>query len=331
MVKQEDSFIVSIILQAHGYKCRIIEEEHKHGLNALTYTDMAKLQVKWMTGIIHAYSLFTHAIIADKPVGARVAGLIPVLHMTIFRLFLMISLPTIVLLANTTVVPNYSIDLPISMFLALVAYSSSYMLSWSLAEAAEGTIGLDDGTRLWNLPYQLKGIMWLVHHSVFGESKMPKFLTTGAESAASRAKANSSLIGRLYHTIVYDGAWMHLTYFSCLTVTLYWTITKALSTQPASHQWLAASIAFPPFTKILLDCLYNSVTPVIYVLSPDPNKKTREDFLERDEKTNVAKPLLEAITPPKPAFFGTFGVTGLMWLYFGLAPFLATARWMQKV
>ncbi|EME43492.1 glycosyltransferase family 2 protein, partial [Dothistroma septosporum NZE10] len=48
MVKQEDSFIVSIILQAHGYKCRILEEEHQHGLNALTYTDMAKLQTKWM-------------------------------------------------------------------------------------------------------------------------------------------------------------------------------------------------------------------------------------------------------------------------------------------
>lgn len=42
MVKQEDSFIVSIILGAHGWRCRILEEEHQHGLNALSYTDMGK-------------------------------------------------------------------------------------------------------------------------------------------------------------------------------------------------------------------------------------------------------------------------------------------------
>lgn len=40
MVKQEDSFIVSIILGAHGWRCRTLEEEHQHGLNALSYTDM---------------------------------------------------------------------------------------------------------------------------------------------------------------------------------------------------------------------------------------------------------------------------------------------------
>jgi len=92
MVKQEDSFIVSIILQAHGYKVRLVEEEHQHGINALTYTDMAKLQTKWMTGIIHAYSLFAHPILTCKPFGKRVAGLIPVLHMTAFRLLLVMAL-----------------------------------------------------------------------------------------------------------------------------------------------------------------------------------------------------------------------------------------------
>ncbi|KAK4501022.1 hypothetical protein PRZ48_006828 [Zasmidium cellare] len=321
MVKQEDSFIVSIILQAHGYRVRLLEEEHQHGMNALTYTDMAKLQTKWMTGIIHAYSLFTHPILSNKTLGQRIGGLIPVLHLTIFRLLLMISLPTILLLARSPVVPTYSsIDLPVSLFLALIAYSSNYIMSWMLSSAAEGTIALDDGIRLWNLPYQLKGILWLVKHSIFGETKMAKFKTTGADCAATKAKASTTFFGRLFRTVVYDGAWMHLVYFSLLSTVLFWTLS-----QTTSPRWLLASVAFPPFTKILMDCFYNSLVPVIYCLSPDPNKKTREDFLDRDEKTGVAKPMLSCITPPKPAFWGTFGITGLMWLYFGAATLWSVA------
>ncbi|CAK3941915.1 glycosyl transferas [Lecanosticta acicola] len=323
MVKQEDSFIVSIILSAHGYKVRLLEEEHQHGMNALTYTDMAKLQTKWMTGIIHAYSLFTHPILTCKPLGARVSGLIPVLHMTIFRLFLVLALPSILLLARTAVIPtaNYT-DFRITLALASVAYSSSYIMSWFLSAAANGNISLDDGTRLWNLPYQLKGVMWLVHHAIFGESKMPRFLTTGADCAASKKTASTSVIGRLWRTVIYDGGWMHMTYFFLLTAVISLTLRDATSTK-----WLLASIAFPPFTKILLDCLYNSITPIIYVLSPDPNLKTREDFLERDEKTGVARPSMAAITPPKPAFFGTLGLTGWLWAYFAVAPLWLATRY----
>ena len=61
---------------------------------------------KWMTGIIHAYSLFSHPILADKPVGKRIAGLIPVLHMTLFRMFLVACLPAVVLLSRSSVVPT---------------------------------------------------------------------------------------------------------------------------------------------------------------------------------------------------------------------------------
>lgn len=321
MVKQEDSFIVSIILQAHGWRVRLLEEEHQHGMNALSYTDMAKLQTKWMTGIIHAYSLFAHPILADKPFGARVSGLIPVLHMTIFRLFLVFSLPAILILGRTQVIPTGGSNLSITLILAVVAYSSTYLMSWYFSAACNGIISLDDGTRLWNLPYQFKGLMWLAHHAVFGESKMPNFLTTGADCAASKKNASRNFFGRLFYTVVYDGAWMHLTYFFSLAAVVYFTLAEATSTK-----WLLASIAFPPFTKILLDCFYNSVTPIIYLLSPDPNLKTREDFLDRDEKTGIAKPKMSAVTPPQPAFFGTLGITGFLWAYFAVAPLWLITR-----
>lgn len=278
-------------------------------------------RIRWMTGIMHAYSLFGHPVLADKPVGKRITGLIPVLHLTIFRLFLIISLPTILWLARSPVVPDSSSNnLTITMALAFVAYSSLYIMSWMLSDAAEGTISLDDGTRLWNLPYQLKGLLWLAHHTLFGESKMKSFLTTGADCAATRKLAASGFFGRLTRTVFYDGAWMHMVYFASLSYMLYLTISGTMALGSSQYAWLATSIAFPPFTKIILDCIYNASTPVIYCLSPDPNKVTRESLLERDEKTGVARPLLSAITPPKPAFWGTMGITGITWLYFAVAP-----------
>lgn len=261
--------------------------------------------------------VFTHPVMSDKPVSKRVAGLVPVLHLTIFRLFLIVSLPTIVLLSRSSaVIPNNSSgNLLVTLILAFFAHSTVYGLYWMLSEAAEGNIGLDDGTRLWNLPYQLKGILWLAQHAIFGETKMKSFLTTGADCDISRKLASHGFLARLIRTVVFDGAWMHMTYLAALSYVLFLTISET-----SNMKWLVASIAYPPFTKIIIDCLYNSVTPIIYCLSPDPNLITRDARLERDEKTGVARPLLPSITPPKAAFWGSFGITGAMWLYFAVAP-----------
>lgn len=270
-----------------------------------------------MTGIMHAYTLFTHPVMSDKPMGKKVAGLIPVLHMTVFRLFLIVSLPTILALSrSSSVVPsNNTGSFIVTLLLAFIAHSTIYVQAWFLSDAAEGTLSLDDGTRLWNLPYQLKGILWLAQHAIFGETKMKTFLTTGADCEVSRKLASHGFLARLIRTVFFDGAWMHMTYLAALSYGLYLTISET-----SNLKWLVASIAYPPFAKIIFDCLYNSVTPVIYCLSPDPNLITRESRLEREEKTGVAKPLDWAITPPKAAFWGTFGLSGATWLYFAFAP-----------
>jgi cellulose synthase/poly-beta-1,6-N-acetylglucosamine synthase-like glycosyltransferase len=320
MVKQEDSFIVTIILQAYGFKARLVEEEHQHGMNALTYTDMAKLQTKWMSGIIHGYSLFAHPIISDKPFGTKLSSIIPILHMTLLRFWMMISLPMIVAFSRCQVVPSNGNSLLISLILSFIAYSSAYLLNWTLSIAANDTISLDDGVRLWNLPYQLKGVLWLVKHQIFGETKMAAFKTTGADVAHTRKLASKTFIGRLWRTVTGDGGWMHLTFFVILAYVVSLTLNEALPLQTSSYYALLTSIAYPPFAKIILDCFYNAFVPIQYVLSPDPNARTREDFLTRDVKTGIARPKKDCITPPTPAFWGTAGITGLTWLYFGLAP-----------
>lgn len=321
MVKQEDSFIVSIILQAYGFKSRLVEEEHQHGLNALTYTDMAKLQTKWMTGIIHGYSLFAHPVMKDKPMGAKISGVIPILHMTLLRFWQMLSLPAILALARGgDVVPSSGNSLFISLALGCVAYSSNYIFNWMLSIASNDTVSLDDGVRLWNLPYQLKGVLWLIKHQIFGETKMAAFKTTGADVAHTRSLASKTAFGKAWRVIFGDGGWMHLTYFALLAGVVYLNLSTALPLQTRSAYTLLASIAYPPFTKIILDCFYNAFVPIQYLLSPDPNRNTREDFLVRDAKTGLARPKKEAITPPTPAFWGTAGVTGFMWLYLILAP-----------
>jgi len=324
MVKQEDTFIVSIILQAHGYKTRLLEEEHQHGLYALTFTDVSKAHAKWMSGIIHAYSLFSHPIMSGKPLGTKIGGVFPILHLTVLRLFMMLSLPTILLLARSQVVPNVgSNELALTMVLAAAAYSSSYVLSWYLSIAANGTVSLDDGQRLWHLPYQFKGLWWLVQHSLFGEAHMPKFVTTGADALLTKKFASSGALGRFLHIVVKDGAWMHLTYFTLLVLSLWQTAQHGLvlrSTSPSAA--LAASVFYPPFTKILAECLYQALIPIQYLMQPNPDLLVRETLLNRDAKTGVATPKKDAITPPTPPFWGTLGYSGFMWAWFGAAPVL---------
>ena len=321
MIKQEDTFIVSIILQAHGHRTRLLEEEHQHGLYALTYTDISRAHTKWMTGIIHAYTLLTHPIMAGKSFGVRFQGVFPILHLTLLRLFMMLSLPTILLLASNSAVPDCGgNELTVVTLLAFLAYSSTYLLSWILSEAANGTVSLDDGQRMWHLPYQLRGLLWLAKHAIFGDTALPRFTTTGADTAATRLKRQNGRAARLYQTVVRDGAWMHLIYFAALSTVLYRTLSSHLPLDRTSVRFLATSIAFPPFTKILLECLYQALIPIQYVLSPDPNDVPRESLLERDEKTGVARPTQESITPPQPPFWGNAGSTGWMWLYFGLVP-----------
>jgi len=323
MVKQEDSFIVSMILQAHGWKARLVEEEFQHGMNALSYPDMAKLQQKWMSGIIHGYSLFAHPILSTKPLGAKVSSIIPILHMTLLRFWLMLALPAVLFLMRGEVVPSAGSSLMISLVLGAIAHSTNYIQNWYLSIAANDTISLDDGTRLWNLPYQLKGVLFLLKHKIFGENKMKSFKTTGAEVAEARLNASKTFIGRFLRIVMFDSAWYHMTYFSMLVYVMYQAINTSLPLSNTSALALLSSVAYPPFAKIILDCFFNSLVPVQYMLSPDPNLKTREDFLTRDTKTGITRPKIEAITPPTPAFWGVAGITGFTWLYFGLAPLFA--------
>jgi len=240
--------------------------------------------------------------------------------MTLLRFWMMISLPMIVAFSRCQVVPSNGNSLLISLVLSFIAYSSAYLLNWTLSIAANDTISLDDGVRLWNLPYQLKGVLWLVKHQIFGETKMAAFKTTGADVAHTRKLASKTFIGRLWRTVTGDGGWMHLTFFVILAYVVSLTLNEALPLQTSSYYALLTSIAYPPFAKIILDCFYNAFVPIQYVLSPDPNARTREDFLTRDVKTGIARPKKDCITPPTPAFWGTAGITGLTWLYFGLAP-----------
>jgi hypothetical protein len=276
-----------------------------------------------MTGIMHAYSLFFHPVLSDKPIGKRIAGLIPVLHLTLFRLFLLIALPCVVLLIQTPVIPHTSsLSLLITTTLAFIAYSAVYIQSWFLSLAAEGTISLDDGTRLWNLPYQLKGVLWLAQHAIFGETRMTAFLTTGADCDLSRPHTPQSFRARLSRALFADGGWIHIAYGITLTYLLTCASAPAVTAYP-----LIAGIAFPPFTKILYDCWWNSLMPLLYCLSPDPNDTPRESLLKRDPKTGAVAPSLEAVTPPTPPFWGAAGTTALMWGFFAAVPVWVVWGW----
>lgn len=321
MGKQEDSFTVSIILQAHGFKIRMVEEELQHGIHPLSFGEISDLQAKWMAGMIHIFSLIAHPVLASKPLSRRVGGLLPILHWTLFRLFLAISLPAIVFLIRHPIIPNEdSSNITLTLLLAFIAQSATYAQIWLLSIAADDMIPLNEGHRLWLLPYQVRGACWLVYHAIVGETRMKQFRTTGANGAAREKRADLSLTSRLIEMIFHHGAWVHLLYAMCLIAAVYSTVVESSMTPGGTFGKLLVSIAYPSFARVLIDCLQEAIEPVVHLLCGNSDITKRDELLERNKKTGVARPSLASVTHPKARFWGPFGTTAYMWLYFALVP-----------
>lgn len=85
------------------------------------------------------------------------------------------------------------------------------------------------------------------------------------------------------------------------------------ATTKAQFIYLVTRIGWPPL--LWLQNTISAMSPILYMLSP-PTAPDREDLLDRDPRTGVAYPRLEARLEKKNAWLGwRHAVVGLAFLY----------------
>ena len=298
----EDVYTSSLLL-GNGWKTAFVHEGLQYGTVPDTYTGHLKQRTRWTLGTLQTAMKLNFClwgpIVKNMTFLQRLSGFVfPV--GALFSICLMITLLTIpiVLLSGGT----------------LVAYASAYQLRWqirlafislALTRCHEIVAYLPSGYRLaqrdaaahmWMTPYHTVTVLRSFLLPKWLGGRPMAFSSSGSikSELAEREPANRAPLWRRCYVMLWTcECYMHL-FFVIFTVTAIVISCMRASPSYAEHPstnytliYLLTHAFWPPVLWTV--CLTAYSTPLMYMLFP-PDMPDREELLDRDPKTGVARP-----------------------------------------
>lgn len=295
----EDTFTSSLLLGS-GWKTAFCHEALQYGTVPDTFTGHLKQRTRWTLGTLQTALKLKFCLYGDLVKGmsffARLSAFVFAID-AFFKIFLLIALLTI----------------PIVLISGgqLVAYSSNFQLRWQIRLCFTSLIltrlnewitylpsgyrlaQRDTGAQMWMAPFHaLTIIRSFILPSWLGGKAMA-FSSSGSIKSElnERDTATRAPLFRRLKVILWDcNVYLHLLYilFVIAAVT-YSTVTGILTTLDIHKLliYLLTHAFWPPMLWLL--CITACCEPIRYAIWP-PNMSEREELLDRDPKTGIARP-----------------------------------------
>ena len=294
----EDVFTSSKLLGA-GWDTAFIHEPLQFGTVPDTYTGHLKQRTRWTLGTLQTALKLNFCLygptIQKMSLPQRLSGFVFTID-AFFKIFLQIALLTIpiVLLSGGT----------------LVAFATYGQLRWQIRLAFINLVLIrlqefvaflpsgyrlaqrDSGAQMWMAPYHSLTILrsfllprWLGGKPMAFSSSGSIKSELNERDASTRAPLARRVLAMLWDCSCY----MHLAYVALVLVAVSLSFSRAFRF-PDAHRtllYLLTHAFWPPVLWLL--CLTAYCVPLLYTIWP-PTMPTREELIDRDEKTQIARP-----------------------------------------
>ncbi|PQE07448.1 glycosyltransferase family 2 protein [Rutstroemia sp. NJR-2017a BBW] len=297
----EDTFTSSLLLGA-GWKTAFCHEGLQFGTVPDTITGHLKQRTRWTLGTLQTALKLRFCLWGPLVKGmgffARLSAFVFAID-AFFKIFLLIALLTI----------------PIVLISGgqLVAYSTDDQLKWQIRFCFASLVltrlnewityipsgyrlaQRDSGAQMWMAPFHAKTIIRSFILPSWLGGKAMAFSSSGSiksELNERDPKTRAGLFRRLWVVLWDCGCYMHLLYilFVIAAVTLSTVdgmLDSANNTLKKKLVYMLTHACWPPMLWMM--CLTACFEPIRYAIWP-PNMPEREELLDRDPKTGIARP-----------------------------------------
>jgi cellulose synthase/poly-beta-1,6-N-acetylglucosamine synthase-like glycosyltransferase len=296
----EDVYTSSLLL-GKGWKTAFVHEGLQYGTVPDTFTGHLKQRTRWTLGTLQTAIKLNFClwgpVVKDMTFLQRLSGFVFPAG-ALFSICLMITLLTIpiVLLSGGT----------------LVAFANSAQLRWQIRLAfislafnrVDNFVAhLPSGYRLsqrdaaahiWMTPYHTMTVLRSFLLPKWLGGKPMAFSSSGSikSELSERDPANRAPLWRRCVVMIWQcECWMHVLLVLFTLTAVIWSCTQSMyAVRPSRNYtliYLLTHAFWPPVLWIVNLSAY--LTPLLYMLAP-PNMPDREDLLDRNAETNVARP-----------------------------------------
>lgn len=293
---EDDTVVPSYMLKGRGWSIAQLQESMQYGIQVVRYNDIVKQAAKWMMGHLATVPVTYGADLWKAPLQRKLGMIFTVYNWGLSRMFSLVAvavLPCIVLSGMDVVVAESASRSMILLGLAASWQVSLYVQGWFERHACGRVLGLENDRRLWVLPYEGKGALQLLEMKLFGCKKWTAFRSTGAEARRGSDPLQKSTVERFWHIFWTDGAFVHAFYFVILGFGVFTTVYRL----QLSYVTSLGCMAYPPFAKVVLECMSQATVPFQYALFAKPMEE-RDAYLARDEVTKTPTPEPESKQHP---------------------------------
>ncbi|KAH6662095.1 nucleotide-diphospho-sugar transferase [Halenospora varia] len=295
----EDTFTSSLLLGS-GWKTAFCHEGLQYGTVPDTFTGHLKQRTRWTLGTLQTALKLKFCLFGDLVKGmsffARLSAFVFAID-AFFKIFLLIALLTI----------------PIVLISGgqLVAYSDNNQLRWQIRLCFASLIltrlnewitylpsgyrlaQRDTGAQMWMAPFHAMTIVRSFILPSWLGGKAMAFSSSGSiksELNERDPKLRAPLFTRLKVTLWDCNVYLHLLYIIFVVTAVTYSTVIGITKSDGIHSlliYLLTHAFWPPMLWLL--CVTACAEPIKYAIWP-PTMPDREELLERDVKTGIARP-----------------------------------------
>merc|ERR1712000_11804 len=296
----EDVYTSSLLL-GNGWKTAFVHEPLQFGTIPDTYTSHLKQRTRWSLGTIQTAIKLNFCIYGDVVKNMtffqRLSGfLFPAGELfSLFLTVVLVSIPVVLVSGGTLVAyANYN-DLRWQIRLAFIALILTRFHEFvGYLPASYRFAQRDALAHVWMTPYHSLTVIRSVLLPSWLGIKPMAFKPTGSIKGelGERDAQNRAPLWRRCVVIIWTCVcYIHLAYVLFVLVAVALSTSRAftsgLQDTTAKLMYLLTHAFWPPMLWII--CLTAFATPLFYMVFP-PTVPDREDLLDRDPKTGVARP-----------------------------------------
>ncbi|TGO28435.1 hypothetical protein BPAE_0027g00020 [Botrytis paeoniae] len=319
----EDTFTSSLLLGA-GWRTAFCHEALQFGTVPDTITGHLKQRTRWTLGTLQTALKLRFCLFGDLVKGmsffARLSAFVFAID-AFFKIFLCIALltiPIVLISGGQLVAYNTETQLKWQIRLCFIQLVLTRLNEWvTYIPSGYRLAQRDSGAQLWMAPFHAKTIIMSFLLPSWLGGKPMAFSSSGSQKSDINERDPRTRAGvfRRLWVILWDcQCYMHLLYILFVIAAVTYSTVRGLALEPEENTlkkkliYLLTHAFWPPMLWMM--CLTACFEPIRYAIWP-PTMPDREELLDRDDKTQIARPKEEwkKARYAKTTFFHEFQYT----------------------